>query len=196
MAALSRAARAAIVSFAGFAIGQWAVGEVQVVVFATFTGLALLGLADFGGTLRGRSAAIAGAAVTGFALAALGTWASSQPVWVDAVVTAVTGAGIVTIALLGGYLSAGASAVTLFYLIAVGSPAPVSVIGQRLAGIAIGGTLCVIGAVALWPAPATAPALDVIAGRLNQLAGRLLAVSGTGPAADGEPAEMRPVRSR
>ena len=43
-----------IVSFAGFAIGQWAVGEVQVAVFATFTGLALLGIADFGGTMRGR----------------------------------------------------------------------------------------------------------------------------------------------
>jgi hypothetical protein len=129
-------------------------------VFATFTGLALLGIADFGGTLRGRSGAIAGAAVTGFALACLGTWASSQPVGVDAVVTAVTGAGIVTIALLGGYLTAGASAVTLFYLIAVGSPASVSVIGQRLAGIAFGGALCVIGAVTLWPAPATTPALE------------------------------------
>lgn len=76
MAALSRAARTAIVSFAGFAIGQWAVGEIQVAVFATFTGLALLGIADFGGTLRGRCDAIVGGAVTGFALAALGTWAS------------------------------------------------------------------------------------------------------------------------
>jgi hypothetical protein len=138
MAALSRAARTAIVSFAGFAIGQWVVGKVQVAVFATFTGLALLGIADFGGTMRGRCGAIAGAAVTGFALAALGTWASSPPVWADAVVTAVAGAGIVTIALLGGYLTAGASAVTLFYLIAVGSPPPVSVIDQRLAGIAVG----------------------------------------------------------
>ena len=59
MAALGRAARTAIVSFAGFAIGQWAVGEVQVAVFATFTGLALLGIADFGGTPRGRCGAIA-----------------------------------------------------------------------------------------------------------------------------------------
>jgi len=97
--------------------------------------------------------------------------------------------------LLGGYLTAGASAVTLFYLIAVGSPAPVSVIGQRLAGIAIGGALCAIGAVTLWPAPATAPALDVLAGRLDQLARRLRAVSGALPAAAGEPAAMMPVRS-
>jgi len=195
MAALGRAARTAIVSFAGFAIGQWAVGEVQVAVFATFTGLALLGIADFGGTMRGRCGAIAGAAVTGFALAALGTWASSQPVWADAVVTAVTGAGIVTIALLGGYLTAGASAVTLFYLIAVGSPAPMSVIGQRLAGIAIGGALCAIGAVTLWPTPVASPALDVLAGRLDQLARRLRAVPGARPAAAGEPAATMPVRS-
>jgi hypothetical protein len=195
MAAFSRAARTAIVSFAGFAIGQWVVGEVQVAVFATFTGLGLLGIADFGGTMRGRSGAIVGAALTGLALAALGTWASSQPVGVDAVVTAVTGAGIVMIASLGGYLTAGASAVTLFYLIAVGSPAPVSVIGQRLAGIAVGGALCVIGAVTLWPAPPTAPALDILAGRLNQLACRLRAISGTVPVAGSGPAEMMPVRS-
>ena len=59
MAALRRAARTAIVSFAGFAIGQWAAGEIQVAVFATLTGLVLLGIADFGGTLRGRPGAIA-----------------------------------------------------------------------------------------------------------------------------------------
>ena len=68
-------------------------------------------------------------------------------------------------------------------------------IGQRLAGIAIGGALCAIGAVTLWPAPATAPALDILAGRLDQLARRLRAISGTLPTAGGEPAETMPVRS-
>lgn len=106
VSAAGRAARTAVVSFAGFAIGRWAVGDIQVTVFATFTGLALLGIAGFGGTRRGRCGAIAGAAITGFGLAALGTWASSQPVWVEALVTAATGAGIVAIALLGGFLAA------------------------------------------------------------------------------------------
>src|SRR5215472_465861 len=53
-AAIAQGLRTALVCFASFAIGQWALGQLEIAVFATFTGLALCGIADFGGTLTGR----------------------------------------------------------------------------------------------------------------------------------------------
>jgi len=82
-AAIAQGLRTALVCFASFVIGQWALGQLEIAVFATFTGLALCGIADFGGTLTGRFLANAAAATAGLVLAALGTWASSQALWLS-----------------------------------------------------------------------------------------------------------------
>jgi hypothetical protein len=67
-AAIAQGLRTALVCFASFAIGQWALGQLEIAVFATFTGLALCGIADFGGTLTWRFLANAAATTAGLAL--------------------------------------------------------------------------------------------------------------------------------
>jgi len=100
-AAIAQGLRTALVCFASFAIGQWALGQLEIAVFATFTGLALCGIADFGGTLTGRFRANAAAATAGLALVALGTWASSQALWLSTAMTFAIGAIVVLSGLFG-----------------------------------------------------------------------------------------------
>lgn len=71
--AIGQGARSALVAFGGFSLGYWGLHRVQVAVFATFSGLALTGIANFGGPAKGRVAANAVAAVAGVLLAAVGT---------------------------------------------------------------------------------------------------------------------------
>jgi hypothetical protein len=81
-----------VVTIAAFAIGRWGVGSVTVAVFATFTGLAITGIADFGGSMRGRAAAVTTTVALGIGLTALGTRISGLGPWVGcAVMSAVVG---------------------------------------------------------------------------------------------------------
>lgn len=65
-------------------------------------------------------------------------------------VTAAIGCLVVVAGLFGGYLPVGGNAVLLFYLVAVGSAAPVGTIPQRAAGVAFGGALAVVASLLLW----------------------------------------------
>jgi uncharacterized membrane protein YccC len=177
--------RTAVVTLGGFAIGRWALGSVAAAVFATFTGLALTGIADFGGPMRGRAAACAAAAAAGAGLVAVGTWCSTAPVWAQCAVMFGTGGAICLVALLGGYVAAAATAVILFYVVAAGSPAQVSTIAERVDGVAIGGALAAIAGVALWPAAPERDTSRTLGEALDSLAGRLRRLGDvpTGPAA-------------
>jgi uncharacterized membrane protein YccC len=192
VAAIAQGLRTALVCFASFALGQWALGQVEIAVFATFTGLALCGIADFGGTLTGRFLANAVAAAAGLGLAALGTWASYQALWLSTAVTFVVGAIVVLSGLFGGYAAAGSNALILFYLVASGSPAPVGAIPGRLAGVALGGLLAAVASVSVWPAPRGLTVLTLLGTALLQAGRRLLepvaaASSPTDPGLDPRP---------
>ena len=150
-AAIGQGLRTAVVAFGGFALGYWGMHRLQVAVFATFGGLALSGIADFGGRLRGRAPANAAATAAGVGLAALGTWASTQVVAAATAVTFAVGIGIVVSGLLGGYFAAAPNAVILYYLVAIGSPAPAAAVPDRIYGVLIGGALATVASVVLWP---------------------------------------------
>jgi uncharacterized membrane protein YccC len=158
---------------AAFAIGRWAVGSVTVAVFGTFTGLAITGIADFGGSMRGRAPAVTTTVVLGIGLTALGTWISGRGPWVGCAVMFVVVAVIALSALLGGYAAAGSNALILFYVVAAGSAAPVAVIPDRLEGVALGGALALVAAVALWPEPEHSQTLPRLGAALRQLAERI-----------------------
>lgn len=64
-AALRRAARAAIIMPAMFAVGDKVIGNPQVATFAAFGSFAMLLLVDFGGPMTERLQAQAALAVTG-----------------------------------------------------------------------------------------------------------------------------------
>lgn len=176
-AAANRAARAAVVTFAAFAIGRWWIDDVPLAVFATFTGLALSGIADFGGTLRGRFMANASAVAAGVGLTALGTWISSRNIWIACAVMFAVVAVIALSSLLGGYAAFGANAVILFYVVAAGSAAPTSQLPDRIEGVLLGGALATVAALVLWPEAATAKTLPAIAAAVMQLADRLRALA-------------------
>jgi uncharacterized membrane protein YccC len=166
------------VTFAAFAIGRWALGSATIAVFATFTSLALTGIADFGGSMRGRAAAITTSAMIGIGLAALGTWISWQGVWAGCGVMFVVVAAIALAGLLGGYAAAGSNALILFYVVAAGSAAPRRVIPDRIAGVALGGGLALVAALVLWPEPAHPQTLPHLGAALSDLAARLRRVAG------------------
>jgi hypothetical protein len=75
--------------------------------------------------------------------------------------------------LLGGYAAAGSNALILFYLVAAGSAAPVSVIPDRLKGVALGGGLALAAAVLLWPEPEHPQTLRQLGAALRDLAARV-----------------------
>jgi len=172
-AAARRAARAAVVTFAAFATGRWAMGSVSVAVFATFTGLAITGIADFGGSMRGRAGAIAASVAAGLGLTALGTSISTQGVLASCLVTFCVVAAISLLGLIGGYAVAWSNASILFYVVAAGSAAPASAIAERLDGIALGGALALVAALLLWPEQADTQVRRQLARTLGGLAGRL-----------------------
>jgi uncharacterized membrane protein YccC len=172
-AAARRAGRTAVVTFAAFSIGRWGAESVPVAVFATFTGLAITGIADFGGPMRGRVGAIAVTVTAGFALTALGTSISTQGVVAGCLMTFCVVAAIALMGLLGGYAVAWSNASILFYVVAIGSPAPVSAIAERLHGVALGGVLALLATVWLWPEQADTQVRHQLAQTLDGLARRL-----------------------
>ena len=174
VAAIAQGLRTALVCFASFAVGQWALGQLEVAVFATLTGLALCGIAHFGGTLTERFLANAIATTAGLVLAAVGTWASSKAPGLSAAVTFAVGAMVVLSALFGGYAAAGSNALILFYLVAAGSPAPLDAISGRLAGVALGGLLAAVASLSVWPAPQELTVLPLLGSALLQTGRRLL----------------------
>jgi len=79
LAALRRAARAAIVMPACFALSDVVIGNGTMALFAAFGALSTLLFVDFGGTMRARVTAQALLVATAAVLVTLGTLASQTP---------------------------------------------------------------------------------------------------------------------
>jgi uncharacterized membrane protein YccC len=176
-AAIGQGLRTAVVAFGGFAAGYWGVHRLDVAVYATFGGLALTGIADFGGVRRERFAANVGAALTGAILVTIGTWASAGSVMIGAITTFLVGAAVVFADLFGGSVSAGANAVILYYLVALGTPATLDALPSRLIGVALGGALAATASVALWPGGDGKQIVQLLASEADFISTRLSALS-------------------
>ena len=175
--ALGRALRTAIVVMVVFSVGRWALHDVTIAVFATFTGLALSGIADFGGTYSGRVGAIAASVISGIGLTALGTRISDDQTWLVCASMFVV-AGVVALAgLLGGYAAAASNALILFYVVAAGTPARPSAIAARVAGVGFGGAIALVASVGLWPAVPGPLALRRLGDATLSIASRLRLVT-------------------
>jgi hypothetical protein len=147
---LRKAARVTVVGTFCFMVGNYVLHNSQLTVMATFTAVALTGIADFGGSRWGRTRANLAATAVGLALVSVGTWVS-QVTWAASVamffvVLVVSFSGIYS-----GYFAAGSVAVILFYVVASGIPVPASAIPTRLGGVALAGGVATIAAVGLWP---------------------------------------------
>lgn len=163
---LRKAARVTVVATVCFMVGNYVIRDSQLTVMATFTAVALTGIADFGGSRWARTRANLAATVAGLALVSIGTWVS-QVTWQASiamffVVFLVSFSGIYS-----GYFAAGSVAVILFYVVASGIPAPTSEIPARLEGVLLAGVLVTIAAISLWPLYVS----DSLRGRLGTALG-------------------------
>jgi uncharacterized membrane protein YccC len=149
-AGLRRAARAALVIPAVFALAKFVIGDPQVMLFAAFGCFALLVLADFGGVRRPRAVAYLTTTLMGAALIALGTLASP---FVGAATLAMLLAGfcIQFVSVFGGYAAAAQPALLLSFVLAVSVPAPSVATGGRLFGWLIAGLASTLASLVLWP---------------------------------------------
>jgi uncharacterized membrane protein YccC len=148
--ALKSAARAAIVIAGVFAFADKVIGNPSTALFAAFGSVALMILAQFRGPPRTRLVAYLGLGCVGAAYYTLGTLCSSSP-WLAAGAMAVVGFGTLFAGVFSGYLSAGATAATLTFVLPATVPAGVSAIPDRLAGwgLATGAAICAV--MLLWP---------------------------------------------
>jgi uncharacterized membrane protein YccC len=148
--ALRRAGRAAIVLPALFAFSDKVIGNPTTALFAAFGSFALLVLAQFTGPWRTRVLAYLALGCTGAVFITLGTLCSRSP-WLAAAAMVVVGFGVLFSGVFSGYVSAGAPAAILIFVLPVTVPAADSAIPARLAGwgLASGAAICAV--MLLWP---------------------------------------------
>jgi uncharacterized membrane protein YccC len=147
---LRKAARVTVVATFCFMVGNYVLHDLQLTVMATFTAVALTGLADFGGSPWGRTRANLAATAAGLVLVPLGTWVS-QVTWTASVAMFLVVFVVSFSGIYSGYFAAGSVALILFYVVASGTPAATSAIPARLEGVALAGGLATLAAVTLWP---------------------------------------------
>jgi Fusaric acid resistance protein-like len=172
--ALRRAARAAIIMPALFALGDKVIGNPQVATFAAFGSFAMLLLADFGGPMTERLQAQAALAVTGGVFVCLATLAS-RTAWLAAVAMTVVGFGVIFAGVVSSVLAGATTALLLAFILPVSLAAPASAVPDRLAGWGIAAGAALAAVALLWPAPARDRLRGAAAAACRALAARLRA---------------------
>ena len=148
--ALRRAGRAAIVLPAVFAFADKVIGNPTTALFAAFGSFALLVLAQFSGPWRTRVLAYLALGSTGAVFITLGTLCSRSP-WLAAAAMAVVGFGVLFSGVFSGYVSAGAPAAILIFVLPATVPAADSMIPARLAGWGLASGASILAVMLLWP---------------------------------------------
>jgi uncharacterized membrane protein YccC len=156
LAALRRAARAAVVMPAMFAIGEELIANPTIATFAAFGSFAMLLLVDFGGPLRERLQAQATLAVAASVLVCLGTLVSQTP-WLAAVAMALVGFGVIFAGVVSSVLAGASTSLLLAFILPVTLPGPASSIPDRLAGWGMAAGAAFLAVALLWPTPARGP---------------------------------------
>jgi uncharacterized membrane protein YccC len=142
--------RAAIVLPAVFAFADKVIGNPTTALFAAFGSFALLVLAQFSGPWRTRVLAYLALGCTGVAFITLGTLCSRSP-WLAAGAMVVVGFGVLFSGVLSGYVSAGAPAAILIFVLPATVRAANSAIPARLAGWGLACGASIFAVMLLWP---------------------------------------------
>ncbi len=149
-AALTTAARAAIVMPLVFAIADKLIAKPQTSIFAAFGSFAVLVLVEFGGAPSTRLRAYLGLACFGTALIALGT-VCSRDIWLATGMTAAAGFAVLFAGAFSGYIQAGTTAAIVTFVLAVTIAAPDSAIPDRLEGWGLANGVGLWAVMLLWP---------------------------------------------
>jgi hypothetical protein len=174
LAALRRAARAAVVIPPVFAFGTEVVGDPQIATFAAFGSFAMILLVEFGGPMRERLQAQLALAAVGACLICVGTLCSRSTmlaaVSMGLVAFAVLFAGVVS-----SVLASASTALLLTFILPVSLPADPSDIVTRLEGFGIATVAALFAISVLWPAPVRDPLRAVAIAASRAVAERLRA---------------------
>ncbi|HEY1639250.1 MAG TPA: FUSC family protein [Streptosporangiaceae bacterium] len=150
LSSLRFAIRAAVLIPAVFAVATQVLQDPQLAVFAAFGSFALLAFVDFRGTARSRLTAYVSLAAAGAVLVVLGTLCSRNA-WLAAGSMAVVGFIILFSGAINGYFAGAATAAILPFVLPVSLPAPMSVVGSRLAGWCLAGAVAIVAVMLVWP---------------------------------------------
>ena len=171
-AALRRAARAALVMPAMFALADKVIGNPVIATFAAFGSFAMLLLVDFAGSIRDRLEAEATLAVACCVLIALGTLASRNA-WLAGGSMAVVGFAVIFSGVVSSVLAGATTPLLLSYILPVTLKAPASSIPDRIAGWGLASVAALFAISLLWPAPAHNPIRGTAINACRALAKRL-----------------------
>src|SRR6476661_5109254 len=174
LAATRRAARAALIMPAMFALGEVVIGNAALATFAAFGSFAQLLLVDFAGPMRARLRAQAALALAGGVLVCLGTLVSGST-WLAAAAMAVVAFGVLFAGVVSSVLAGATTALLLAFILPVSLAAPASAVPDRLAGWAMAGGVALVATALLWPAPARDRLRGPAATACRALAARLRA---------------------
>ena len=174
LAALRRAARAAIVMPAMFALGYEVIGNPAIATFAAFGSFAMLLLVDYGGPMRERLIAQGALGAAGAVLVCIGT-AASRSTWLATLVMAVVGVGVLFAGVVSSVLASSTTALLIAFILPVTLPGPLSSIPDRVAGWGLAAGASFLAVAILWPAPARDPLRAAAAGVCRLLSARLRA---------------------
>jgi hypothetical protein len=185
LAVTRRAARAAIIMPAMFAIGDKIIDNPAVATFAAFGSFAMLLFVDFGGPMRARIQAQLCLIIAAGVLICLGTLAS-RSTWLATVVMAAVGFVVLFSGIVSSVLASSSTALLLALILPVTQPGPVSSIPDRLAGWGMAGGASLIAITLLWPAPVRdalrGPAVAACRGLAGRLRAEVAHVLGVGSA--------------
>ncbi len=172
LAALRRAARAAIVMPAMFALGDKVIANPVIATFAAFGSFAMLLLFDFPGPLRERLQAQATLALAGFALVSLGTLVC-RSVWLSTAAMAAVAFVVIFAGVVSSVLASATFSLLLSFILPVTLSGPLSSLPDRLEGWALAAGASLIAVGALWPTPRRGPLRAAATNACRALATRL-----------------------
>jgi len=172
--AVRRAARAAVVMPAVFAIGMEVVGDVQVGTFAAIGALCQLLLVEFGGPMRERIEAEVALVLAGAALITVGTLISPH-IALAAPVIALVSFAILFSGVVSSVLASASLSLLLAVILSVSLPAGLPAVPPRLAGWGLAAVVSLLAVRFLWPAPARDPLQTPMVEACRALAARLRA---------------------
>jgi uncharacterized membrane protein YccC len=152
LAATRRAARTAIVMPTLFAFCARVLHAPTVATFAAFGAFAMLLLVDFPGSTVQRLRAQVQLAVAWLVLVSLGTFAS-RSVWIAIAATVLVGFTVLFSGVVSSVLAGAGTSLLLAFILSVATPGPLSMLPERLAGVASAAVAAVLAVWLLWPRP-------------------------------------------
>jgi uncharacterized membrane protein YccC len=172
LVALRRAARAAIVMPAMFAVGANVLDNPELATFAAFGSFAMLLLVDFGGSLGDRVQAHVALAVVGAVFVCVGTLASRNP-WLAAAAMTIVAFGVLFAGVVSSVLAGATTSLLLAFILPVSLAAPASSIPSRLVGWSMAAVVSLVAVLVLWPSPSVDPLRGPAVDACRSLAARL-----------------------